>query len=348
MGDYGRGYVYMRGDIAWIGFSAGGREVRESTGQSSKQVAKEILDKRRRELRTAPPGEHIPTFEIAAEAIKARYEMKNRRTDPEKRLKHLRPAFRGLDLRKVTTGRIESYARARVKLDGAANGTVNRELACLRRMMNIMRERGLMVATPKFPMLDESDAIRTGFVGEDELQAILTHIRPELHPVVEFGYITGWRKGEILSRDWQHVSDQSVRLEPGETKNRDGREFPLIPRLKAVIDHQRARMGDRVGGPLFFWKPGRRIKSMKDSWNNATEAAGLPDMLFHDMRRSAVRNLVLSGVDPHTAKALTGHKTDAVFERYDIIDSARLHEQTAKLEAFYGTQEPKVRAINGR
>jgi len=344
MGDYGRGRVYRRGTVWWIDYYVSGRRKRERTDAENKTEARDILNQRLVDVRARPVASKEPTFADAEAALKNDYARKGNRSDPEKRLRHLRPTFAGLDLHDITTARVHAYAGYRVKHEGAAPATVNRELACLRRMFNVMRELGQVQAVPHFPMHAENN-VRTGFVTEDELQAVLGHLRPAVRPVVEFAYVTGWRKSECLSRDWQHVTERSVRLEPGETKNEDGREFPMIPRLAAVIEYQRQRMKGRIGGPLFFWSPGRRIKSFKESWQSAVDRAGMPGLLFHDLRRSAVRNLVLAGIDEHTAMKLTGHRTRAVFERYDIIDSARLHEQASKLEAFYADQETTVRAI---
>lgn len=347
MGDYGSGSVYQRGDVWYVDFYVNGDRRRIATDAQNKTEAKAVRDREREAARgaNARPG-GPPTYEDAEQALIADYARKGNRSNPEKRLKHLRPTFGGRTLASIGARHIDAYATYRVKHEGAAPATVNRELACLRRMFHRMRELDAIDAVPHFPMRQEQN-VRTGFIGEDELQLILKHIRPELHGLVEFAYVTGWRKGEILSRDWSHVTDRAIRLEPGQTKNDEGREFPLIPRIARIIEAQRDRMDGKIGGPLFFWTPGRRIKSFKESWQSAVEAAGLPDLLFHDLRRSAVRNLVLAGIDEHTAMKLTGHKTRSVFDRYDIVDSARLHEQASKLEAFYGQTERKMRAING-
>lgn len=342
MTSYARGRLYRRGRIWWIQYYVRGKKHRESSDSETKLVATRLLERRLVEAQTRAVQTTHPTFELAATAIRQDYKLNGRRSSPEKRLSKLTPAFGGMDLSHVGTSRIRAYAAYRVK-EGAAPATVNREMSCLRRMMNLMHQDGILAAVPSFPMLAERN-IRTGFVGEAELQAILQYLRMPVRPVVEFAYITGWRKAEILSRDWRHVSDRSVRLDPLEPKNDEGREFPLIPRLRSVIDGQRKRAA-RLGGPVFFWSNGRRIKSFKDSWSSAVDSAGLPGLLFHDLRRSAVRNLVLAGIDRHTAMRLTGHKTASVFERYDIIDAGRLHQQAEKLQALYAAHEPEIHAI---
>ena len=70
------------------------------------------------------------------------------------------------------------------------------------------------------------------------------------------------------------------------------------------------------------------------SWRHACNAAGVPNMLKHDMRRTAVRNLVRAGVSEHVAMEITGHKTRTIFERYNII-SERDHQHAVDLLANY-------------
>jgi hypothetical protein len=74
------------------------------------------------------------------------------------------------------------------------------------------------------------------------------------------------------------------------------------------------------------------VNGFRKSWKLATEAAGCPGLLFHDLRRSGVRNLVRAGVDPKVAMLITGHKTRSVFDRYQIINEADLKKATQMLD----------------
>jgi integrase len=83
------------------------------------------------------------------------------------------------------------------------------------------------------------------------------------------------------------------------------------------------------GGPL---KP-TRIVSFSKAWQGACRAVGCPGRIPHDLRRTAVRNLTRAGVPQVIAMKLTGHKTDSVFRRYDIVSPADLRAAAVLLDA---------------
>ncbi|HZM70882.1 MAG TPA: tyrosine-type recombinase/integrase, partial [Candidatus Cryosericum sp.] len=86
--------------------------------------------------------------------------------------------------------------------------------------------------------------------------------------------------------------------------------------------------------PWVFPKPdGSPIGSFRKRWITACTTAGVPGLLFHDLRRSAVRNLERAGVSRSAAMKLTGHRTESVYRRYAITDSGDLEEAAAKLAA---------------
>ena len=174
-------------------------------------------------------------------------------------------------------------------------------------------------------------------------------------PVAEFGFLSGWRKGEILGLTWDRVDWEAgqVRLEGHQSKNGHARVFPFaaMPRLKSLLEEQRARTRqvERKTGQILPWvfhRDGRPIKDMFESWNRACRRAmrdqkgvivrpQLDGRLFHDLRRSAVRNLVRAGITEQVAMRLSGHKTRNVFDRYDIISGRDLVEAVEKLAAYH-------------
>src|SRR5262249_10112148 len=115
------------------------------------------------------------------------------------------------------------------------------------------------------------------------------------------------------------------------TKNDDGRVFPfdLLPELRAVIAGQFERRVTST--PRVFHRDGTPIRDFRDAWAKACAAAGCPQFIPHDFRRTAVRNLIRAGVPEKTAMLLTGHKTRSVFDRYDIVNEQDLRNAVARL-----------------
>jgi len=93
-------------------------------------------------------------------------------------------------------------------------------------------------------------------------------------------------------------------------------------------------------GPYIFHRAGKKFKRacFNDHWNRAKEVSHIDDdgirHHFHDFRRTAVRNLTRAGVHHETAKELTGHLTDEVFHRYDIVDLNDLQIGVDKLDLY--------------
>lgn len=258
--------------------------------------------------------------------------------------KQLRPHFGTMPAGKVTSDTIRDYIGLR-KSEGIANATINRELALLRRAYNLAAKSDppKVAKVPRIPKLEENN-VRTGFFEDAEYRAMLRHLPDDLRPLLAFGYFTGCRRGEVLPLRWEQVDLQRgvVRLEAGTTKSGEARIIPLVPELLEMLKLQRARRDAECPSCpwVFFWQGGERIKKFDSSWAKACHAAGLwrgdektgkPTRLFHDLRRSGVRNLVRSGVPEGVAQAISGHKTRAVFERYNIVSEADLIEAAEKL-----------------
>jgi integrase len=161
---------------------------------------------------------------------------------------------------------------------------------------------------------------------------------------VTIGYTFRWRlQSEVLTLERRQLDLDAgtLRLEPGSTKNDDGRVVYLTAELKSLLAAQleRVRALEREMGrilvPLFPHLKGRhrgqRIQDFKKAWKTACEKAGCPGMLRHDFRRTAVRNMVNVGVPERVTMKVTGHKTRSVFDRYHIVSPADLQKLACKL-----------------
>ena len=257
---------------------------------------------------------------------------------------HLRPFFGSMPASRVGTDDIRAYVDSR--RGKVLNGTINRELSLLRRAFNlaVKADPPKVTRTPRIPKLAENN-VRQGFFEAAEYRALMAHLPESLRPVLAFGYLTGCRKGEILTLRWEQVDllEGIVRLNAGETKNNESRIIPLTPDLLAMLKMERVRsQAEYPGSPwVFTHDGGQPWRTFKTSWAAACQAAGLwdaakqkPTRLFHDLRRSGVRNLVRAGVPEGVAQRISGHKTRAVFERYNVVSETDLKDAARRLQDY--------------
>ena len=168
------------------------------------------------------------------------------------------------------------------------------------------------------------------------------------HP--PFAYHTGWRvNSEVLTLQWPQVDRTAgtVRLEPGTTKNSRGRliKFHDLEELRGAIEDQWVIHEElRRHGVICPWvfphttpvrKRGQRIKTYRRSWLSACKKAGIAGRIPHDFRRTAVRNLERAGVPRSVAMQITGHLTESVYRRYDIVSDADLTAAARQLNAAF-------------
>ena len=274
--------------------------------------------------------------------------------------KHLTPFFGANRPMATITGALVEAYKAKRKADTVVspqskatrpvkNATINRELAWLKQMFTIAIKQGKLVTRPTIELLPEHNA-RQGFLEPEQIEVVLKHLPEDLRPVVRFAAITGWRvRSEVLTREWRHVDFRAgtVRLDPGEAKNKEPCTFVFTAELRKLLEAQHAererlrKRGYNVpwvffrmvakgrGGPL---QP-RAIKSIVKAFKRACRKAGCPGRIPHDLRRSAVRRFVRLGIPDGVAMKLTGHKTRSVFDRYNIVSEDDLRDAAAKLDA---------------
>jgi integrase len=220
-------------------------------------------------------------------------------------------------------------------------------------MFRLGMEVGKVAQRPVFPTLEIRNT-RQGFFEAGQCRALLGHLPEDLRPFVTFLSLTGWRKGEARALQWRQVDFEAgtIRLEPGTTKNDEGRLFPFraFPALEDVLRQQWARahaLAHRTETivPWVFHRQGAPIGDFRKAWATACVAAGTPGRMPHDFRRTAVRNLERAGVPRSVAMKLTGHKTESVYRRYAIVSETDLSVGVAKLAALHATDKDAPRTI---
>ena len=339
--------LYRRGTTWWMKFYVNGRPVRESTGTAKLSDAKRMLDERKGRVAVGAP---IPRrvdrirYDEIAEDLRRHYETTGTRNlyEADSRFKVLRPFFTNRRVVDIDSSLVSRYVEQR-QGQGIANGTINRELEVLSKMLRLAYEYQKLLRMPVLHMLKEADP-RKGFLEPAQFEAVRQWLPPDVQLAVTIAYTFGWRtQSEVLTLGLSQLDLQAglLRLDPGTTKNDDARVVYLTPELQTLLTaqvervKQLSRQLNRIVPYLFPHFTGQyagmRLKDFRKAWATACRKAGMVGMLRHDMRRSAVRNLVNAGVPERVAMTMTGHRTRSVFDRYHIVSPADLKAATDTL-----------------
>lgn len=249
--------------------------------------------------------------------------------------KNNEPEKSAVPLTQITTDASREFARKRLD-EGVSNDTVNGSLRLLRRMLNIAHEDKKIQVIPKIRLLKNSPP-RKGFLAKEQFDTLVSFLPVNLRPLVTFLYYCGVRLGEAKQIEWRQVDLRAalIRLEEDQTKNSEARTVPLPDVL--------VRMLERIGpeeGTVFD------ATNLRKHWQKACVAAGLgsltevegkPDprytgLIIHDLRRSAIKNLMKVGVNEKVAMKISGHKTRSVFDRYHIVDTEDVVDAMRRLQ----------------
>lgn len=331
----------------FIGFSFGfgtnvvqiAKAYRESTHTTNERKAQKFLQTRLGEISSGnflgPSVEKIRVSELAEDMLRD-YRinaLKSLQFTEWRWHKHLEPVFGPVRAVEVTTQELNKYIERR-NTQGAENATINRELAALKRMFSLAYRSTprKVYQVPLFPRLREN-APRKGFVEGKEYRQLCERCTEHwLRAMLALAYTFGFRKSELLRMRLNHVDllNRSLSLEPGTTKNDEGRIVKLTSETFELV--KQCMFSKTSADYLFTWKGGQPVRDFRGSWSRLTKAANLPGLLFHDLRRSAVRNMVRRGVPEVVAMRISGHKTRSVFDRYNIVNESDLADTAIRIE----------------
>ncbi len=351
----GFGRAYQRENGTWaIAYYVHGKEVRESVarllGKRPWQVTtRDAAGALKRRIAEVEDGTFVDpraaraTVDQVLDAYLAHCRLQGRKAvrDIANVLTHIRRAFGTDRVSALTAAGVEEWA-AELIAAGRPRGTVKLYLAYLRAAMNLARRHRRLASVPPFPAIDVQNA-RRGFFEPAEVEQLLRHLDADHADVVTFAYLTGWRRSEILSLTWDAVDRTRGTLRLDDSKNGEGRRLPLRRQDGALNDpgellerrwRKRAHQDRLI--PWVFHHTGCPIarNTLWEAWTRATTAAKLGGKLFHDLRRTAARDLIAAGNDYKTAMDITGHKTMAVFHRYQIGDDRLAQRGLDRLEAY--------------
>ena len=351
----------MEASIYWIKYFRDGKPYRESSHSDKATGAERLLKKRQGEIAEGRlPGiifDKVSFNELAEDFLTDyRINAKDTLIKAERSVRYLKGFLGGMKATGITTAKVKEYIEKRMEA-GLSNASINRELAALKRMFHLAAQctPPKVNLIPYIPMLKESNA-REGFFEHGEYLAVKQSLPEDLRPVITFGYHSGWRKEEILSRTWDKVDLEqgAVRLDPGETKNEKGRTFYMNDELLQEIRKLHGQR--RLGCPYLFHRGGEPIKDFRGAWKSACIKAGLfkvvkddkgneekiATKIFHDFRRTAIRDMVRSGTPEKVAMEISGHKTRSVFDRYNIVSDQDLKEAAKRKQAYHDKQDSTV------
>ncbi len=353
----------------WYAISHRGRLIRQSTGKTDIKKAREVLKAKRDELAaarggyTTVSGPETRRVSVAnrLSALLRDYELRGVRSlaqvrahlgfppKPDGTPRRILEAFGRERVVEVTEEMVDEYIKHRLAA-GARPATINRETQLLAQAIRPFLQKHRLPVPPmrKLP----EDNTREGFFTRAEIESVIKRLPSDLRDFTRWAYLTAWRKGEIASLRWADVDveGRTVRLSWRRSKNKKARTITLAGELAAIIERRsaaRAALVVKKGletDRVFFRDDGSPVQDFKKAWARACKAAGVAGRLFHDLRRSGVRNMTRAGVSRKVATAISGHRTEAIYARYDIADEEDLRDAVIKTQAYVDTL-PKNTAV---
>ena len=384
----GNGRIFIRRGSAlyWCAYYLRGEEYRESTGTTDPDQAMRFLKRRIKEIGAdqigastfvGPQQERMKVSSLL-DALEEDYKLRGKDSPQFKaHLKQIRRQFDSWRAVEVTAEAVDKYISAMLE-QRSAPATINRSTQLLAQAFKLAIERRHLSIAPKIRHLSEKGNERRGFFTDENFRNLRQNLPEYLCDFCEFGYLTGWRKGEISSLRWEDIDGELVELRGEYSKNKEPRSMILSGNLEALIARRRGERKYEAGGhwllsEYLFHRKGKPIRDFRKSWVTACVAAGLgryhcsacdraveeticPECdrkcryigrLFHDFRRTAVRNMVRAGVAERVAMTISGHKTRSVFDRYNIVNEEDLRDAIERTQTYLneGGQKAKPAGV---
>jgi integrase len=353
----GSGGLYRRGKVWYFSYYSDGEQRIESSRSTKRRDASDMLADRLSGLRRGEVAdvrklkyENIRALAVAHYRAKGTLRSKTLPDGTEKvragtqNFCELDAFFGGMPVYKIGTGRMREFAAHRMQ-QGISGPTVNRDLALLRKMLNLAVAERMIQSAPKVPMQKENEP-RQGFVERPQFEQIRATMPEHLRPYLTFSYETGCRPGATkkIVWPWVDLERREVRLPAYVVKTRKPLTIPLSAEVVSMLSKL-----TKSDGLVFD------TKNLRNEWEKTCSTLGLGErtpvrvkgkrvryqyrgLLLYDFRRSAARNLIAAGVPQATAKAITGHKTDSMFSRYNIVSVEQVHDAMQRLTVAAAVQ----------
>ncbi len=373
MNTRGQGRIFQRGSYLWVAYYAHGKEQREvarhvRTGdkleatEKNRHEAERFLKRRLGELAAekhggrpfvGPQQERVTVGELL-DGLERDFKLRDKwGVKVASNVKPLREHFGTWRAVEVTSEAVGKYIE-NLRAEGYRNSSINRRTQLLGQAFKVAMRNKQLSQQPFIPRLSEIGNERQGFFETADFEAVVPHLPEYLRDFCRFGFLTGWRKGSIESLRWADVGEDVIYLRAENSKTRKPETVPLEGELLVIIERRRAAavIQDKDKEPRFaeyvFHRDGEPVGDFRKAWASACKAAKVGYRLFHDLRRTASRNMIAAGVPQAVAMKITGHRTDSMFRRYAIVNEEQKREALAKAQKYIADSPArKVVTIGG-
>jgi integrase len=300
----------------YLDFTSRGRRVRKFGGftkaQAQVALAKERLDRRDIELGLKKPASEDVPFKKFADTFLELYSRPNKRApkrDETSLTQHLKPFFKDKGLAEITAQDIEAYKAMRAA--EVEPGTINRELACLRTLLNKAVEWGKLESNPmaKVRRFKEPPP-RDRFLTREEARRLVDAAGPSLRPIVIVALGTGMRRGEIFALKWTDLDFARGIISIMMSKSGKPRKVPMSGAVAEALGAVPRR------GEFVFGVPGKSVTSMMDAFRAACAAAKITGFRLHDCRHTFASRALERGADLVSVSKILGHSSIAMTAKY--------------------------------
>lgn len=314
--------VYLRNKIFWVDYYFEGKRRREKVG-ADRRLAELALQKRKIEIAEGRFLDKKRTEKILFEdfadtflELHSKINKKPRVYIRDKSLiRHLNEFLIGKHLHEITPMDIERYKAERSKKVNVA--TVNREVACLKCILNKAIEWGKTTVNPvrKVKLFKENNK-RTRYLECEEINKLIEASSGHIKSIITVAVNTGMRKSEILNLKWENVDLDKGIIYLLDTKNGEKREVKANESVKKVLKEMAQKSGSDY---VFCNRKERPFQDIRKSFSTVLGRCGIINFRFHDLRHTFASQLVMLGVDIKTVQELMGHKTIEMTLRYSHL-----------------------------
>ncbi len=357
----GEGRVFLRGSIYWCAYFLRGVEMRESCKTGDPKEAAKVLKQRMREVGADvigakpfinPKQTRVTTSELIA-ALRSKLELDGQLSPQNaSELTALDTDFGNVRACDLDSNVVDTYKKEKLA-EKYAKATINRRLIFLVRCFTLAIERGLLNSKPSIELFPIGNTnARQGFFEDADFRKVFGFLPADLKDYCLFAFLTAWRKSEVSCLRWKYLENGVLRIRAEETKTKVARSVVVAGELTEVIERRQAAQafkkpdGTIQMSEFIFHRNGQPVLEFRKAWRSATKKAGFAGRLFHDLRRSGVRNMIRAGIAQSIAMKISGHKTVAMFQRYDIGSDSDLKAAAESVQRYNAAQTATAQATN--